>query len=312
MVDYITRGKGWVDDALFHTDGWTKDTGVVAESDGDVVTLSGTVKTTGTADSGTTTTTVDAERTEANDYWNGAYIKFTSGPNNGLIRLITDFDSTIDTITHEAFPNPVAVGHTYEILVYYKSPTISVSLATYPKILIRAKGAAAGNLDCGLKVGANWYTKTLALTTEMQLFELAPSDFGLTNETIVQARFGNQSVAGNNYIDFIGVFKEKWAFEIESPFSLGGGGWSISVHGVPLSEKRPIVLPTALEALTWPIRVDLTSQTESNKFDEMVKDGWNWFWTKNCKVVATSPFNNRIHPEYFEAGCTLTEMRTPQ
>lgn len=67
----------------------------------------------GTADSGTTTTTVDAERTEVNDYWNDAYILFTSGPNSGLSRKITDFDAATDTITHEAFPNSVASGHTY-------------------------------------------------------------------------------------------------------------------------------------------------------------------------------------------------------
>ena len=67
----------------------------------------------GTADSGSTTTTVDSERTEADDYWNGAYILFTSGPNDGLSRKIADFDAATDTITHEAFPNAVASGHTY-------------------------------------------------------------------------------------------------------------------------------------------------------------------------------------------------------
>ena len=67
----------------------------------------------GTADSGSTTTTVDSERTEADDYWNNAYILFTSGPNDGLSRRITDFNATTDTITHEAFPSAVAEGDTY-------------------------------------------------------------------------------------------------------------------------------------------------------------------------------------------------------
>lgn len=67
----------------------------------------------GTADSGTTTTTVDSERTELADWWNGSYITFTSGPNNGLTRKIIDFDATLDKIIHEAFPDPVAAGHTY-------------------------------------------------------------------------------------------------------------------------------------------------------------------------------------------------------
>jgi hypothetical protein len=67
----------------------------------------------GTADSGTTTTTTDIERTEANDYWNGYYIKFTSGSNFGRERLITDFDAATDTITHAAFPEAVSKDDTY-------------------------------------------------------------------------------------------------------------------------------------------------------------------------------------------------------
>lgn len=69
--------------------------------------------TSGTADSGNTTTTVDTERTEAEDFWNGAYIKYTSGPNIGLHRRVTNFVAATDTITHDAFPNAVASGHEY-------------------------------------------------------------------------------------------------------------------------------------------------------------------------------------------------------
>ena len=67
----------------------------------------------GTADSGSTTTTVDAERTEADHYWNNYYIKYGSGPNSGMERLISHFDSGTDTLTHAAFPNAVAVTDTY-------------------------------------------------------------------------------------------------------------------------------------------------------------------------------------------------------
>jgi hypothetical protein len=91
---------------------------------------------TGTADSGTTTTTVDAERTEANDYWIGYYIKFTSGSNYGRERLITDFDAATDTITHAAFPDAVAIDDTYVLssistqvsfLVAYADPDYPLS-----------------------------------------------------------------------------------------------------------------------------------------------------------------------------------------
>lgn len=71
----------------------------------------------GTADSGSTTTTVDVERTEVDHYWNNYYIKYGSGPNSGMERLITHFDSGTDTLTHAAFPFAVAVGDTYVISI---------------------------------------------------------------------------------------------------------------------------------------------------------------------------------------------------
>jgi len=70
----------------------------------------------GTADAGgSVTTTVDAERTEADDYWNWYFIKFGSGPNSGYERVISDFDSGLDKIHHASFPNAVAATDTYVI-----------------------------------------------------------------------------------------------------------------------------------------------------------------------------------------------------
>ena len=71
----------------------------------------------GTADSGSTTTVVDTERTEADtDYWKGSLITFTSGTLLGQTRLITAFNAGTDTITF-APATTVAVGtHTYRIL----------------------------------------------------------------------------------------------------------------------------------------------------------------------------------------------------
>lgn len=78
--------------------------------------------TTGTADAGSNaTTTVDAERTEGNDLWNGSLIYYTSGSNVGLERLITDFAT--GTITHVAFPNPVATGDTYKLSKWAETDT---------------------------------------------------------------------------------------------------------------------------------------------------------------------------------------------
>lgn len=55
---------------------------------------------TGVADSGSTTTMVDAARTEADtDYWKGNIILFTSGAISGQCRLITGFDPATDAFT---------------------------------------------------------------------------------------------------------------------------------------------------------------------------------------------------------------------
>jgi len=71
----------------------------------------------GTADSGTTTTMVDAARTEADtDYWKGQLIAFTSGTLLGQTRLITAFNPATDTITFEPATTVAVATHTYEIL----------------------------------------------------------------------------------------------------------------------------------------------------------------------------------------------------
>lgn len=64
----------------------------------------------GTSDSGTTTTMVDAARTEADtDYFKGSVILFTSGTLTGQSRIITAFDPATDTITFTP-ATTVAVG----------------------------------------------------------------------------------------------------------------------------------------------------------------------------------------------------------
>ena len=70
----------------------------------------------GTSDSGTSTTMVDAIRTEADDYWNGGWIIFTSGTLNGVVRLVSDFVASSDTMTVTP-ATPVAIGtHTYRMI----------------------------------------------------------------------------------------------------------------------------------------------------------------------------------------------------
>ncbi len=70
-----------------------------------------------TADSGTTTTLVDAARTEADtDYWKGCWLLITSGTAANQIRLITGFTPGTDTITFTPALTQAVSTNTYEIL----------------------------------------------------------------------------------------------------------------------------------------------------------------------------------------------------
>jgi hypothetical protein len=72
---------------------------------------------TGTSDSGTTTSMVDAARTEADtDYWAGSWIMFTSGTISGQTRLITGFTPGTDTITFAPATTQAVSTNTYEII----------------------------------------------------------------------------------------------------------------------------------------------------------------------------------------------------
>lgn len=70
----------------------------------------------GTADSGTTTTMVDAALTQADiDHWAGNLIEWTSGPIAGQVRLITAFDPANDRITFHPAVTQAVTTNTYKI-----------------------------------------------------------------------------------------------------------------------------------------------------------------------------------------------------
>jgi hypothetical protein len=82
----------------------------------------------GTSDSGSTTTMVDAARTEADtDYWAGSFIVFTSGNLDGQVRYITGFTPASDTITFAPATTQAVSTQNYEIRagVDFLRPTVS-------------------------------------------------------------------------------------------------------------------------------------------------------------------------------------------
>ncbi len=106
----------------------------------------------GTADSGSTTTMVDAARTEADaDYWKGRIIHFTSGNISGQSAIITDFNAGTDTFTFAPAVTQAVSTQTYIIL-----PGVSVWDDTLAEHL--AAGSTGAALNAAGAAGDPWST----------------------------------------------------------------------------------------------------------------------------------------------------------
>jgi len=124
----------------------------------------------GTADSGTTTTVVDTERTETlTDHWVPGMIVFTSGSLSGQARYITGFNTSTDTITFTPALLSAVTTETYEIRAVpdfmrtYTQPTGFLS-ATFPGTVASTTNITAGtittvtNLTNLPTIPTNWIT----------------------------------------------------------------------------------------------------------------------------------------------------------
>lgn len=106
----------------------------------------------GTADSGSTSTMVDAARTEGdNDYWKGRIILFTSGNISGQAAIITDFVAGTDTFTFAPPVTQAVSTQNYVIL-----PAISAWDDTLAEHLISGSTGAA--LNAAGSAGDPWST----------------------------------------------------------------------------------------------------------------------------------------------------------
>jgi len=74
----------------------------------------------GTVDSGTSSSVTDATFAEADDYWNGCTLEFTSGTNKGEERQVTDFAAGVFTLNVVGHPLPAtpAADDTFQVLGY--------------------------------------------------------------------------------------------------------------------------------------------------------------------------------------------------
>ncbi len=137
----------------------------------------------GTADSGTTTTMVDAARTEADtDYWDENHlIVFTSGNIAGQARVITGFDPATDTITFTPATTQAVATQTYEIW-----PAVSALRPTVHGRTLDVTTTGEGGVDWN-NIGAPTTVVNLSGTTiktatdvETDTAEIGAAGAGLT------------------------------------------------------------------------------------------------------------------------------------
>lgn len=74
---------------------------------------------TGTATGGDTTYLDSNDFTEIDDFWNDAYVIFTSGANDGVATQITDYDLSSGRITFDAVGTAVAADVTFIVTFFY-------------------------------------------------------------------------------------------------------------------------------------------------------------------------------------------------
>jgi hypothetical protein len=153
---YITATTDSVAQGYFHTFQVRAEVNVAAISDDTAA--ADTFETwldqavTGTADSGTTTTMIDASRTEADtDYWKGSGILFTSGTLAGQFRTITAFDPATDQITFTPATTQAVATHTYEIVpqgsLAYEVGEDTLTYQAMLRIILAACAGKASGLD---------------------------------------------------------------------------------------------------------------------------------------------------------------------
>ena len=142
-----------------------------------------------TADSGTTTTLVDAALTQADtDSWKGSLIVFSSGTLQGQVRLITAFDPTTDTLTFTPATTQAVSTHTYAII-----PAGSVDVVSIAANAVNASALAADavtEIQSGLATAAALATvdgivdDILLDTAEIGAAGAGLTDINLPNQTM--------------------------------------------------------------------------------------------------------------------------------
>ncbi len=119
----------------------------------------------GRADSGSTTTLVDTDLTEADDFWNGMPLLIRLASGAEYTTEVTDFVAASDTLTFLAIPEAVVADTGYRLLGY--------------PVLARAAATISGN-EGSYQIGPNDVTKNAGKRVLVYV-----ADFGSDTEEMV-------------------------------------------------------------------------------------------------------------------------------
>ncbi len=223
----------------------------------------------GTSDSGTTTTMVDAARTEADtDYWKGLIVVFTSGTLLGQARLITGFTPASDTITFSP-ATTVAVGtHTYRIVPAGRAD-VELWLGGLVNALIAGRvdsNAQAGLAPLGTAMRGTDSAALASVATEARLAELDAANLPADIDSILT---DTGTTLDTKINDIQGATFSSATDSLEAIRDRGDAAWTTGAGG----SDRLLLADTTIATLASQTSFTLTAGSADN-------DAYN-----NCTIV---------------------------
>lgn len=149
----------------------------------------------GTADSGTTTTLVDAALTQADDWWNGIPLQVTDATDDHVEETeVLDFDAATNKLTFNALTFAVAADDTYTIMGTPVLREIATGTAD--------SGSATTLVDDALTQADDyWNGQYVEITdvTDGHMERAEVTDFDATLDKLTFATLGFTVAAGDTY-----------------------------------------------------------------------------------------------------------------
>jgi len=174
---------------------------------------------TGTVDSGTTTTLIDAVLTEANDYWNAMTLEILT-TTDGLApqsetAIITDFVAADDELQFAALTVAVEAGDTYELrnegtIIWGANEDLTITIGattSYESTTPAATRETDTNILTPSKEPENWWGTgtTIASLPGYEMFDSAATELGMPTQTLyVMIMLGFASAVGLSVLLFTG------------------------------------------------------------------------------------------------------------